>query len=112
MDEYPYTSALSVALEAYVSALARWRGFLEDLGRASEIRGLGRPSIDAGDERQLYRLARHVVTASYVGDAPEGEVSDEGTRAAHHYLMEFERVRNTLEDLMHHLEDVSGGEQA
>jgi hypothetical protein len=112
MDEYSPTRELSLALEAYVGALSGWRTIVEGLEHEREIRGLGQSAIDARDERVLYRFARQIVDASYVGDAPEGEQTEEITLRARRYLVEVERLLNILEDLMHHLEDISGGEDA
>jgi hypothetical protein len=112
MDDYSHTRGLNVALEAYVGALSGWRVLVEDLEREREIRGLGRRAIDTRDERLLYRVARQVVDASDVGNAPEGEGTEEITLTARRYLMEVARLDHALGEMMHHLEDVSGGNDA
>jgi hypothetical protein len=110
MDDYSHTRELSLALEAYVGALSGWSAYVEALNREREIRGLGHGAIGVRDERQLYRFAREAVDTSSDGDGPEGEGTGKLVQAARRYLMGCDRLLNALEDLTHHLEDLSAGD--
>ncbi len=70
------TRELRFALDAYVDARLGWRQIVEALRREREARGLT-SERHPNDERDLYRYARGVVAANYVGDLPEGSMFEE-----------------------------------
>ncbi len=103
----PLIGELEAALAEYDDLRRTWRKFAEHLEQAREVAGRSGKLVDTEDERQLYRAARGVVDAGYVGDLPEGVKADSYVQVARGYLLAVDKLSEALEGLREHLEAIS-----
>ena len=109
----PPTRGLRDALEHYEQFREGLRVAAQRYEQLRQDRGYSSKLVDPDEERQLYRFARALVGAEYVGDLPEDPAADAYAQEARGYLLSVAKLSEllepeALEGLRQHLAEISG----
>src|SRR5215218_2571972 len=92
----PPTRGLREALEHYEQFREGLRVAAERYEQLRQNRAFSGKLVDPDDERQLYRFARALVGAEYVGDLPENLAAEAYAQEARGYLLSVAKLSEVL----------------